>query len=109
MSPWTQSCCKGATLADVGTHLFGQQGDEVSLKLRFDHLHHVLDLRGLAAVDQLIQRQQLLRAGPTLEKRSDWSASRGANPADIKLGSWNTLGIGQRSPTGSQTHLFSLF
>lgn len=51
------------------THLFGQQGDEVSLKLRFDHLHHVLDLRGLAAVDQLIQRQQLLRAGPALENR----------------------------------------
>lgn len=51
----------------------------------------MLDLRGLAAVDQLIQRQQLLRAGPTLEERSDWSVSRGANPADKTLGSWNTL------------------
>lgn len=57
------------TFGDVGTHLFGQQGDEVSLKLRFDHLHHVLDLCGLTAVDQLIQRQQLLRASPALENR----------------------------------------
>ena len=50
-----------------GSHLFGQQGDEVSLKLWFDHLHHVLDLRGLTAVNQLIQRQQLLWATPALE------------------------------------------
>ena len=49
------------------THLFGQQGDEVSLKLRLDHLHHMLDLCGLTAVNQLIQRQQLLWASPALQ------------------------------------------
>lgn len=49
------------------THLFGQQGDKVALKLRLDHLHHMLDLCGLTAVYQLIQRQQLLRAGPALQ------------------------------------------
>ena len=48
-------------------YLFGQQGDEVPLKLRLDHLHHVLDLRGLAAVNQLIQCQQLLWATPALK------------------------------------------
>lgn len=52
-----------------GTYLFGKQGDEVPLKLRLDHLHHMLDLRGLAAVDQLIQRQQLLWARPALSRR----------------------------------------
>lgn len=50
-----------------GTHFFGQQGDEVSLKLRLDHLHHMLYLCGLTAVNQLIQRQQLLWASPALE------------------------------------------
>ena len=48
-------------------YLFGQQGDEVPLKLRLDHLHHVLDLCGLAAVNQLIQCQQLLWATPALK------------------------------------------
>lgn len=52
-----------------GTHFFGQQGDEVSLKLRLDHLHHMLHLCGLTAVNQLIQRQQLLWASPALEDR----------------------------------------
>lgn len=61
--------CKLITVKkrDSGTHLFGQQGDEVSLKLRLDHLHHMLDLCGLTAVNQLIQRQQLLWASPALE------------------------------------------
>lgn len=62
MKLWTESKNK-----DPGTHLFGQQGDEVSLKLRLDHLHHMLDLCGLTAVNQLIQRQQLLWASPALE------------------------------------------
>lgn len=53
---------------DSGTHLFGEQGDEVSLKLRLDHLHHMLDLCGLTAVNQLIQRQQLLWASPALQQ-----------------------------------------
>lgn len=52
-----------------GTHFFGQQGDEVSLKLRLDHLHHMLHLCGLTAVNQLIQRQQLFWASPALEDR----------------------------------------
>lgn len=50
-----------------GTHLFGQQGDEVTLKLRLNHLHHMLDLRGLTAVYQLVQRQQLFWASPALQ------------------------------------------
>lgn len=50
-----------------GTHLFGQQGDEVALKLRLNHLHHMLDLCGLAAVYQLIQRQQLFWTSPALK------------------------------------------
>lgn len=54
---------------DSGTHLFGQQGDEVSLKLRLDHLHHMLDLCGLTAVNQLIQRQQLLGPSPALKSK----------------------------------------
>lgn len=48
-------------------YLSGQVWDEVSLKLWFDHLHHVLHLRGLTAVNQLIQRQQLLRTTPALK------------------------------------------
>lgn len=49
------------------THLLGQQGDEVPLELRLDDLHHVLDLCRLAAVNELIQGQQLLRATPALQ------------------------------------------
>lgn len=49
------------------THLFGQQGDEVTLELGLDDLHHVLDLCWLAAVNELIQGQQLLRATPALQ------------------------------------------
>ena len=60
---------------DSGTHLFGQQGDEVSLKLRLYHLHHMLDLCGFTAVNQLIQRQQLLWASPALHNKGQkkWS------------------------------------
>lgn len=88
------SWMEDTTLVDVGTHLFGQQGDEVSLKLRFDHLHHVLDLCGLAAVDQLIQRQQLLRACPALEDRL--VRVTGCNASRQKARNWNTPGT--RSP-----------
>lgn len=44
-------------LISVLTHLFGQQGYEVSLELGLDDLHHVLHLAGLTPVNQLVQSQ----------------------------------------------------
>lgn len=56
----------GASLSLASTHLLGQQGNEVSLELGFNDLHHVLDLGGLAAINELIQSKKLLWATPPL-------------------------------------------
>lgn len=63
-------------------HLLGQQRDEVPLELGLDNLHHVLDLCWLAAVNELIQGQQLLRAAPALQgDPSDPGSVSPASPA----------------------------
>lgn len=42
-------------MSAVRSHLFGQQGYEVSLELGLDDLHHMLHLTALTPVDQLVQ------------------------------------------------------
>lgn len=78
----------GASLSPAPTHLLGQQGNEVSLELGLDDLHHVLDLGGLAAVNELVQSKQLLRAAPSLGRgTSVTTPARTAGPRRLPGGS----------------------